>query len=343
MPACLWAIAGRECPIESISVKGPRSRRTPRSSRKQPVSHSHSTATDSGNHGIRGRRYHPPHMPPRIAPTPPAAGAYRIGELLASGGFGAVYRAEHTSSGAAAAVKIMHAELSADRGAVGRFEREIEVMQRLRHPGVLEVFDRGRLPDGRPFLAMELLAGESLRAHLDARGRLEVAEALAILEPLADALGAAHARGVIHRDLKPSNVFLAEAGRRRRVVLLDFGVAKLLDAEGPALTRSGNVVGTTSCMAPEQILTRPIDVRSDVYALGVLAYRMLAGEPPFAARNLIALQQAHLYMTPRPPSAAGSPDPALDAPILRALAKEPPARQPSAAAFLSELLGAAGR
>src|SRR6185369_11131198 len=136
--------------------------------------------------------------------------------------------------------------------------------------------------------------------------RLDPGEVLAILGPICGALAATHARGIVHRDVKPSNVFLAG----RRVVLLDFGVAKLLDVGG-TLTITGDLVGTLACMSPEQILSRPVDPRTDVYALGVLAYRMLAGSPPFAAKNPIALQQQHLYAAPRPPSAVAPIDPAL--------------------------------
>jgi serine/threonine protein kinase len=264
------------------------------------------------------------------------AGRHLLQRLVSKGGFGAVFEARHEATGARAAVKIMHAELSAGGEAVARFEREIEIMQRVRHPSILEVFEWGRLPDGRPYLVMELLEGQSLRDHLDARGRLPAAEAIAILEPVAGALAAAHACDVLHRDVKPSNVFLSGP----RVVLLDFGVAKLLDAEGPGLTLSGNIVGTISCMAPEQILSRPLDLRADVYAMGTLAYRMLAGQPPFSAKNLIALQQMHLYVAPRAPSSIAPVDPSLDAPILRALSKDPSARQPSAEALVAELSAA---
>lgn len=274
--------------------------------------------------------------------APRRVGAYEIRELIAAGGFGAVYRAEHAERGTPAAIKIMHAELAASPDVIARFEREIAILQRIRHPSVPEVLDFGRLPDARPYLAMELLAGTSLEAHLRGRDRLPVDECLEILAPLCGALAAAHAMAIVHRDIKASNVFLTE-DRVRRAVLLDFGVAKLLDAGGPNLTVSGHIVGTVACMAPEQILSRDVDARTDVYALGALAYRMLTGQPLFAARNLIAMQQMHLFTQPRPPSEVAPVEPALDAPILQALRKEPDARQPGADAFLAALLAAAGR
>ena len=278
-----------------------------------------------------------------VVQAPAKIDAYRLVSVLASGGFGIVYRAEDTSRAAPVALKVLHGELASNAEAVARFELEVAAIRRVRHPNVIEVHALGRLPDGRPYFAMELLAGVSLKQHLEARGRLPADEALAILEPLCAAISAAHAQAIVHRDIKASNVFLSEEGGRRRVVLLDFGVAKLLDAEGPGLTSSRHVVGTVACMAPEQVLARRVDERTDVYALGALTYRMLTGEPPFKARSLMTVQQMHLYTTPRPPSALAPVSQAFNAPVLRALSKEPAARQPSAGAFLAEILEAAGR
>jgi serine/threonine protein kinase len=277
-----------------------------------------------------------------LPPDPPRqVGAFVVREKIAAGSFGEVFRAEREGDGAPAAIKIMRAELAASGEAVARFALEIAATQRVGHPGVLAVLDSGRLPDGRLFLVTELLVGESLEARIARHGRLDRAEVLEILGPVAAALGAAHARGIVHRDVKASNVFLADQEGRadRRIVLLDFGVAKLLDGGESALTITGDLVGTLACMSPEQILNRPVDPRTDVYALGVLAFRMLTGAPPFAARNPIALQQMHLFAAPRPPSAVADVAPALDAPILRALAKAPSARHESVEAFLAELRG----
>jgi eukaryotic-like serine/threonine-protein kinase len=182
----------------------------------------------------------------------------------------------------------------------------------------------------------ELLVGESLEMHLGRRGRLAGDEVRAILGPVCRALDAAHVRGIVHRDVKASNVFLADDGAARRVVLLDFGVAKLLDGAS-GLTSTGDLVGTLACMSPEQILNRSVDPRTDVYALGVLAFRMLTGVPVFAARHPIALQQMHLFTPPRAPSAVAAIGAGFDAVIVRALAKAPEGRQAGAAAFLAEL------
>lgn len=268
---------------------------------------------------------------------PISIGSYLRKERIARGGFGVVYRAEHAQTGAPAALKVIHAELASTPVMVARFEREIEAIGRVEHPCVVRVLEQGRLPDGRPFFAMELLSGEDLSTYLKARGRLPKEEALEIFEPLCSVIAAAHARAIIHRDIKASNVMIATGGETKRVVLLDFGVAKLLDDEGPKLTASRHLVGTLSCMAPEQILSRPVDERTDVYALGILAYRVLTGEAPFAARSVLAMQQMHLSSVPRSPSALAPLPPAVDGVLLRALSKQPADRQPSAPRFWEEL------
>lgn len=281
-----------------------------------------------------------PADPDPDAGVPRRVGSYVRREPIAKGGFGVVYRAEHAGDGTPAALKVVHAELASSPVVVARFEREIDAVRRVDHPGVARVLEQGRLPDGRPYFAMELLDGEDLGRHLAARGRLPIEEGLAIFEPLCAVIAAAHARAIIHRDIKGSNVMLAREGDRRRVVLLDFGVAKLLDDEGPKLTASRHLVGTLSCMAPEQLLSKPVSERTDVYALGLLAYRALTGEAPFAARTALAMQQMHLTAVPRAPSSLAPLPPAADAVLLRALAKDPAERPPSAPAFFEELRAA---
>jgi serine/threonine-protein kinase len=277
----------------------------------------------------------------RASTMPDRVGPYRLEAIIDAGGFGAVYRATHTERGTPAAIKIVHPELACKPSIVSRFEREVEAIQRVRHPNVVAVLDHGLLSDGRPYLIMELLSGTDLKAHLDARGRLSIEEMLEIFEPLCAAVAAAHAHAIVHRDIKASNVFLSEGAGGPRVVLLDFGVAKLLDDDGPGLTTSRQLVGTLSCMAPEQIFAGPVDERTDVYALGVLAYRMLTGEMPYTGSSLLALQQMHLYAVPRPPSSRAPVSPAFDGVLLRALEKDPAKRPPSAAAFLDALRAAA--
>jgi eukaryotic-like serine/threonine-protein kinase len=265
------------------------------------------------------------------------AGDYELGEILGTGGFGVVYRANHAERRTPAAVKIPHAELADDLSSLARFEREIEAIRRLCHPNVVEILDVGRLEDGRPYFAMELLTGTSLQDHLRSRGRLSPDETLDILEPLCSALDAAHAHAVVHRDIKPSNVFLCNPAERRRVVLLDFGIAKILDATGPALTSSRAVVGTLSCIAPEQFLSLAIDRRTDVYALGALLYTMLTGTAPFGDTPGPAFRQLLLDGRVPRPSSRAPVSAALEEVILRAMSKAKDSRQPSVAALLADI------
>jgi serine/threonine-protein kinase len=270
-------------------------------------------------------------------------GDYEIIGLLAGGGFGEVYRAVHATSGRPAAIKVLHAGLCSAPGAVARFLREAEVMMRVRHPGVVELFGSGTLDDGRPYLAMELLAGTDLAAVLVRESRLPPARALAILEPVAAALVAAHAQSVIHRDVKASNVFLADdaaAPGGARVVLLDFGIAKLAAPDTAELTTSRQAVGTPVTMAPEQIAGGAVDARTDVYGLGVLAYHLLTGRLPFEDESPTVVQYLHAHAR-RPRASALSPvTPEADEAIVRALAIDPGQRFPDPLAFVAALRAA---
>jgi len=268
-------------------------------------------------------------------------GDYIIEAVIGYGGYGLVHRAVHAEQGTAAAIKVLHAELASDRVCVARFAREIEIVGRIQHPNVARVLDWGRLTDGRPYFIMELLHGESLDRLLFRRGRLTPEEVISILEPIASALDAIHAESIVHRDVKPSNVFLCEEAGERRVVLLDFGVAKPLGAEGPAMTASTQTVGTMLWMAPEQLLAQPIDARTDVYALGILAYGMLTGRPPFDGEVGAISQKLDPRAAIRPSVRARVPE-ALDEPVMRALAALPSDRPPSAGAFVEELSAALG-
>jgi serine/threonine-protein kinase len=263
-------------------------------------------------------------------------GEYVVRELLAAGGFGVVYRAED-AEGLPVAVKVLHAELAGTPEAVRRFEREIEAIRRVHHPNVIDVFGFGQIADGRPYFAMELLDGVDLEQHVRANGRLSPDEVLAIAEPLCAALDAAHEKNIIHRDFKASNVLLCDRSSARRVVLLDFGVAKLLDDAGPGLTTSRNMLGTPACMAPEQITGRPADARTDVYALGALTYFMLTGELPFRDASVVVMLHMHLYARPPCPSAVAPVSSAIDDVVTRAMSKEPSERYATAGSFAAAL------
>ena len=272
------------------------------------------------------------------------AGDYVIDAYLAKGGCGAVYRSHHRSTLQPAAVKVLHGLLATSPRMVERFVREVEVVNLLRHPGIVQIYDIGTLEDGRPFYAMELLGGPTLETLLAPGRRLTPEEALQIFEPLCSALAAAHAAGVVHRDVKPSNVAV-DLGPPMSVKLLDFGIAKLTTTELQAngLTSVGRLIGTPTIMAPEQILGAEVDARADVYALGVLLYRMLAGRLPFEALDVAELKRQHLEVPAPRPSLRGQGSAALDAVVLRALEKRPEHRFEGASALLNALKLAAGR
>jgi serine/threonine protein kinase len=273
-----------------------------------------------------------------------AAGDYVIGDFIARGGCGSVYSARHRDGGRAAAVKILHASLAVMPKMVGRFKREVELLNLLRHPNIIEVYDVGALPDGRPYYAMEHLEGRTVAALLEEQGRLSPAEAVEILAPVCAALQAAHAAGIIHRDVKASNIMVAGDGQPI-VKLLDFGIAKLVNpaAEGGprGLTSEGKQVGTLTIMAPEQLLNDRVTHRVDIYALGILLFRMLTGRLPFDGRDPLTLAQQHMEERPPRPSQRAPLPPALDTIVLRCLEKQPEDRYASIEEFLVALREAA--
>jgi eukaryotic-like serine/threonine-protein kinase len=267
-------------------------------------------------------------------------GPYRIVRKLGEGGMGVVFVAEDERLGREVAIKTIRD--SGDSSARERFFREARAAASLSHPNICQLYDIGD-EEGRPFLVMELLEGQSLAGRL-ATGALPLAEAMNIVLAILTALEALHARGFIHRDLKPSNVFLSAHG----VKLLDFGLARethvplapdattMRPGGGTPLTLSGMIVGTPRYMAPEQLIASPADSRTDIFAAGVLLYEMISGRPPFEGDNAMQLFHAVVYETP--PNLAGSAAiNALNRIIHRAMAKRPDDRYPSAAAMAGDL------
>jgi len=248
------------------------------------------------------------------------AGNYRIGDEIARGGFGTVYRATDETSAREVALKVLHAELVSAPALVARFHREVHAVRQLAHPNIIEIYDVGELPGGQPYFTMELLHGASLRQHIRQRGRVATDEAQRILGALGEALAVAHAHKIVHRDVKASNVFVTDDGR---IVLLDFGVAKLIDDGGERITSSRHIVGSPACMAPEQIRGGRVDERADVYALGVLLYELLTGRLPFRHADITTVTHMHLTSPPPLPSRCAPVGVGFDALILRAMAKDP--------------------
>ncbi|WP_242338018.1 serine/threonine-protein kinase [Anaeromyxobacter sp. SG66] len=264
-------------------------------------------------------------------------GSFRISRLLGRGGMGTVYLAEHPVIGSRVAVKFLHEAMAADAQVVSRFYDEARAVNLIGHENIVGIYDLSVLPPGRFYYVMELLDGETLAERVRG-GPLDPATALDVLLQLCDALQCAHERGVVHRDLKPENVFLVNRrGRRNFVKLVDFGIAKLRGARVAGRTEAGLIVGTPEYMAPEQCEDGPIDARTDVYALGVIAFELATGRLPFAGRSLAALLLAHLEAVPPRPSELAPVAPALERAILRALEKAPDARFADMAAFAAAL------
>jgi eukaryotic-like serine/threonine-protein kinase len=273
------------------------------------------------------------------------AGRYRVARKLGAGGMGTVWAAVQENLGREVALKVVRADLLDDQAAVERFHREARTVSTLQHPHIVGIYDfatEGPLQ----FIVMELLRGDTLRARLESRGRLGTRASIGVVRDVASALAAAHAAGVIHRDLKPDNVMLVEAaGRPDFVKILDFGVAKLLDAKGgarmPTLTQQGMMVGTPGYMAPELVLHGVTDdPRSDLYALGVLWFEMVVGRALFEANTAVGLVMKHATEpAPRPTEAAPHVEvpPQIEEVIVRLLAKDPADRPKSAAALVAAL------
>jgi len=271
---------------------------------------------------------------PDELPPGTVLGEYVIRSTIASGGGGTVLLADDSARGQPVAIKMLHAELARSSVGVARFLREVQVVNMIRHPAIVDIQELGALPDGRPYFVMELLDGCDLRRLITSRGRLSPEEALEIITPVCSALSAAHAAGVVHRDLKASNINVSEKDGKRVVKLLDFGVAKLLapEPEAQGLTQAGSRLGTATAMAPEQIRCEAVDERTDVYALGVLLYHMLAGRVPFRGPSPQEIERMVLD-TPAPrPSASVPVSQAVDAVVLRCMEKVPARRYESAQA-----------
>ncbi|WP_437286038.1 serine/threonine-protein kinase [Sorangium sp. So ce406] len=285
-----------------------------------------------------------PGADPELAPGTPV-GEYRIEAKIGVGGFGTVYRAMHPVIGKAAAIKVLSRQCSANPQLVSRFVAEARAVNQIRHRNIIDIFSFGALEDGRHYYVMELLEGMTLDAYLRKRRRLPPAEALPILAKVARALDAAHAAGIAHRDLKPENVFLVfDEDGAIFPKLLDFGIAKLLGEPSTTAhkTRTGHLIGTPLYMSPEQCRGRNVDHRTDIYSFGILAHELLAGAPPFDGESAFDLLTKHAA-EPAPPvsSVATHLSPALDAPLLRMLEKDPASRPASLLEATAALVEAA--
>ncbi len=289
-------------------------------------------------------------------------GNYRLVDVLGTGGMGRVYLAEHVYIGTKSAIKVLHEHVAADADAVGRLLQEARAAAAIGHGNIVTVSDFGETPDGSAYVVMEYIDGRPLDALMEETGPLPLFRAINIVNQIGSGLGAAHDKGIVHRDLKPENVMLLECQGRRKIVrrgrgdapptvemeasydyvkLLDFGVAKIIDADLTRQTMSGLVIGTPQYMAPETARGKGgIDHRIDIYALGVLFFEMLTGKLPFDATTPMEMMLAHCK-EPVPPLSARNPDaevtPRAEALIRRAMAKDRDERHADMHELLAEL------
>ncbi len=259
------------------------------------------------------------------------AGRYELQELVGHGGMSSVYKAHDTLLERNVALKILHEQYNADDDFVERFKREARSVAQLQHPNIVTVIDRGEEND-RQYIVFEYIDGENLKELVVRKGRLEVREALEIGLDVAHGLAFAHQHGLIHRDVKPQNVLLNDG----RAKVTDFGIARSLDVDG--MTQTGTVLGTSNYIAPEQASGQRVDAHTDVYALGVVLYELLAGEVPFPGESFVAVAMKHVHEPP--PNlldARGDVPLRVAAAVDRALEKDPDQRFPTMDAFAAEL------
>ena len=261
------------------------------------------------------------------------AGRYTIEGVLGRGGMSTVYRARDGVLERSVALKVLDDRLSGDPEYVERFRREARAIARLSHPNIVTVIDRGHV-DACEFIVFELVRGHNLKELVAERGRLPVAEALALVHQAARGLAYAHENGIVHRDVKPQNVLVDGDGVAK---VTDFGIARAIGPDR-GLTQTGTILGTSDYLSPEQAVGQPVDQRSDEYSLGVLLYELLTGEVPYAGDNMLAVAMRHVH-DPVPSVRERRPDVSarVDALVARAMAKQPADRFPTLDAFIGAL------
>lgn len=256
--------------------------------------------------------------------TDQIVGSFRLGNVLGRGAMGEVYEATHNQTGEPAAVKVLTPSAGSDPSLVKRFLREVQIAASLEAENVVKVLEVPQGIGSVPYLAMERLEGESLAEVLRHRSRFDPARTIKLVSEVAQGIGAAHEAGIVHRDLKPRNVFLHNSDGKEIWKILDFGVSKLAGAS--ATLTKGHLVGTPSYMAPEQARGKQVDRRADVYALGVMVYRVLTGRPAFSGGDVPAILYAVTHSMPPKPSLMARLPASVDSALAVALAKDPDQR-----------------
>ncbi len=266
---------------------------------------------------------------------------FLVEEKIGEGGFGTVWRARQTQMDRVVALKVLHPRMAKDPQVVGRFKREAQASSHLRAPHTVQVYDFDQTPEGLMYLAMEMLAGQSLHAILTTEGKFAPLRMARIMDGIAESLGEAHQNGIVHRDIKPENIYLEPQPSPDFVKVLDFGIAKIVSGDGvkgPQLTAVGQTLGTLEYMSPEQLMGQQLDGRSDIYALGIMAYELMCGRLPFDAKTPTEMITGHLKTVPPPPSKfVPAIPPELDAIVLRCLEKSRDKRWADTAALRAAL------
>jgi serine/threonine protein kinase len=275
----------------------------------------------------------------KLGPGTKLDGRYRLHRVLGEGGMGHVFEAQHTGIGRKVAIKVLHERILDDDVAVERFRREAQITGSLGHPNIVEVFDSGVTSEGHHYLVMELLQGEPMSDRMEA-GAISNLELAGIMARVCDGLDAAHQAGVIHRDLKPDNIFLTDTGPK----IVDFGIARRsgLEEKEQGLTKSGFICGTAEYLAPEQVRGQEPDLRTDIYAAGVMIYEGLTARTPFIGNTVGDTLQKVMsgkLIPPRKATQDQSIPKELEKICLRAMARDPNKRYASAAKMATALRG----
>ncbi|MCX7808107.1 MAG: serine/threonine protein kinase, partial [Deltaproteobacteria bacterium] len=267
---------------------------------------------------------------------------YFIEAVLGEGGMGVVYRARHVVLQRPLAIKVLRPDVSKNQEVMQRFQQEAQSASAIGNEHIIDITDFGRLSNGATYFVMEFLDGRPLGEVIEKEAPFPPIRVVRIGKQISKALGAAHARNIVHRDLKPDNIFLIKRGEENDFVkVLDFGIAKV-GGSGSKLTQAGQVFGTPHYMSPEQCLGRPVDARTDIYALGVILFEMATGRPPFDADNIMGILSQHIHAPPPSPRSVEGGEqipPSLEAVILKCLAKAPEERYASMEELRADLEG----
>jgi eukaryotic-like serine/threonine-protein kinase len=260
---------------------------------------------------------------------------YDVVRTLGSGGMGEVYLAHDRTLGRDVALKVLRSQFADDRESAERFKREALSAASLSHPNIVQVYDRGDTEDGSSYITMEYVPGGTLKEKIVEEGAIDPGLAASYGYQVAEALGAAHAKGVVHRDIKPQNVLITASGQAK---VADFGIARAASAVSTSQTKTGTIMGTAGYMSPEQALGHPATPKSDLYSLGVVLYEAVTGTLPFTADNPIAVSMKHVNEAPQPPIELNPAIPAgMNAVIMKLLAKNPDDRYANADTLAEDL------